>query len=77
MADYKEFDSIQRFDMFDGTFESIKNNLFMRLFNKHNLPLNRKLDDVPHINYIDLAVTFSIEERTYINKNKGIKNASK
>ena len=58
--------------MFDGTFESIKNNLFMRLFNKHNLPLNRKLDDVPHINYIDLAVTFSIEERTYINKNKGI-----
>lgn len=72
MADYKEFDSIQRFDMFDGTFESIKNNLFMRLFNKHNLPLNRKLDDVPHINYIDLAVTFSIEERTYINKNKGI-----
>lgn len=72
MADYKEFNSIQKFDMFDGTFESIKNNLFMRLFNKHNLPLNKKLEDIPHINFIDLAVTFSIEEKTYFNKSKGI-----
>lgn len=72
MADYKEFDSIQKFDMFDGTFESIKNNLFMRLFNRQNLPLNKKLDDVPHINYIDLVATFSIEERTYFNGSRGI-----
>lgn len=72
MADYKELDSMQKFDMFDGTFESIKNNLFMRLFNKKNLPLSKKLDAVPHIDYGDLAITFSIEQRTYFDCIKGI-----
>ena len=72
MADYKELDSIQKFDIFDGTFDSIKDNLFMRLFNKNNLPLNKELDTVPYVRYSDLVVTFSIEERTYINNKKGI-----
>lgn len=72
MADYKELESIQKFDIFDGTFESIKDNLFMRLFNKHNLPLNIKVEDVPHIDYIDLVITFSIEERTYFDGIRGI-----
>jgi hypothetical protein len=72
VADYKEFKSMEDFEMFDGTFESIKNNLFMRLFNKHNLPLNKDLETVPHVNYADLAITFSIEEKTYFNDNKGV-----
>ena len=72
MAGYVEFDSIEKFEMFDGTFESIKDNLFMRLFNKNNLPLNRKLSTVPHIVYADLAITFSVEEKTYIGKSKAI-----
>ena len=74
MADYKEVTSMREFDMFDGTFESIKDNLFMRLFNKRNLPLNKELDTVPHIVYADLALTFSIEERTYFDKIKGIRS---
>lgn len=72
MADYKELDSIQKFDIFDGTFDSIKDNLFMRLFNKNNLPLNKKLNTVPHVNYSDLAITFSIEERTYFDGKRGV-----
>lgn len=72
MAGYKEYDSIQKFDMFDGTLESIKSNLFMRLFNKHNLPLNKNLEDVPHINHADLTATFSIEQKTYFDGVKGM-----
>lgn len=72
MADYKELESLKDFNMFDGTFESIKDNLFMRLFNKNNLPLNKQLDTVPHINFIDLVITFSIEEKTYFDKTKGL-----
>lgn len=72
MADYEELDSMQKFDIFDGTFESIKNNLFMRLFNKHNLPLNKELESVPHINYADLTMTFSIEERAYFDGRRGV-----
>ncbi len=72
MADYKELKAIEDFEIFDGTFESIKNNLFMRLFNKRNLPLDKELDTVPHVNYADLAITFSIEERTYFNGKRGM-----
>lgn len=72
MADYKEFNSLKSFSFFDGTFESIKNNLFMRLFNKCGLPLNKELEDVPYFDCADLVITFSVEEKTYINSNKGI-----
>ena len=72
MADYKELESIEDFDIFDGTFESVKDNLFMRLFNKRNLPFNKQLDDIPYISYADLAITFSIEQKAYFDKRKGI-----
>lgn len=72
MSNYKEYDCIENFDIFDGTFKSIKNNLFMRLFNKDNLPLDRKLDEIPYIKYSDLVITFSIEQRTYFDGNTGV-----
>ena len=72
MADYKELSSMQDFEMFDGTFDSIKDNLFMRLFNKNNLPLHKKLDMVPYVKYADLVLTFSVEQRTFFDKKKGL-----
>lgn len=72
MANYKEYNSIKEFDVFDGTFESIKNNLFMRLFNKDNLPLDKSINEIPYIKYADLIITFSIEQRTYFNGNNGM-----
>lgn len=74
MADYKELDSLESFDFFDGTFESIKNNLFMRLFNKYGLPSNKELEDIPYFYCADLVITFSVEEKAYFNDNKGIKS---
>ena len=39
MTDYKELKKLDEFELFDGTFISIKNNLSIRLFNKRNLSL--------------------------------------
>lgn len=72
MADYKEFTSLNEFSMFDGTLESVKENIFMRLFNKHNLPLNKKLDTVPYVRHADLVLTISVEERTYFDNRRGM-----
>lgn len=72
MAKYKEFESIEEFDIFDGSWDSIKNNVFMRLFNKENIPFGRALSDIPHSSYADLAITFSVENKTYIDNQRAI-----
>lgn len=70
MAKYKELDSLQEFDFYDGTFKSIENHVFMRLFNQNSLPKNYAIDSVPHSIRADLAITYSVEKKTFINKQK-------
>lgn len=72
MADYKELESLKDFEIFDGTFESIKNHLFMRLFNKYNLPLGKEVDSVPHFQHADMVATFSVEVKKYFTGRKGV-----
>lgn len=72
MADYKELKSLKEFDIFDGTFESIKSHLFMRLFNKHNLPLGKELDSVPYFTYADMVATLSVETKDYFSGRRGV-----
>lgn len=70
MAKCIELKFLKDLDIFDGTFESIEKNIFMRLFNQQNLPFDKDLDKVPHIKTADLAITYSVEKKTYINKQK-------
>lgn len=71
MTDYKELKKLEEFELYDGTFNSIKNNLSIRLFNKKNLPLDKKLKSIVYKPFADLAVTYSIE-RNVIKDNKRI-----
>lgn len=73
MADYKELNSLKDFNIFDGTFESIKSHLFMRLFNKYNLPLGKELDSVPHFTYADMVATLSVEAKEYFSGRRGVR----
>lgn len=73
MTKYKELKSLSEFEMFDGTLESIKSHISMRMFNKDNLPFDKSLDSIPHSLFVDLVSTFSVENKTYFDKkNKGV-----
>lgn len=73
MQKHNELNDLSEFKNFNtDNWSELKNHLFLRLFNKDNLPNKISLDEIPHSKHMDLVLTYSVEEKTYINGQKGI-----
>ena len=73
MAVYKEYDSVDA--LFDETFMNdykvLKKSLCMRVFNKDNIPYGIPSQDIPHIKWSDLIISYSVEKKMYIDDELG------
>lgn len=74
MAVYSEKDTIEKLGLSENidSFEELKPYIFLRLFNKENLPFDCNIKTIPHKPVLDCAMTYCIQEKTYINKEKGV-----
>ena len=74
MTPYKEYDNADVFlkdtDL-KNTYESLKKNICMRVFNKDNLPFGKNRTEIPYFKWADLAITFAVEKKMYIGDNLG------
>lgn len=71
MAVYSEKDNIEKLGLSED-FEELKDYIFLRLFNKDNLPFDYDVDKVPHKKMLDCAITYCVQQKTYIGKEKGV-----
>ena len=73
MAVYKEYDSVDA--LFDETFmddyKVFKKSLCMRVFNKDNIPYGIPSQEIPHIKWSDLIISYSVEKKMYIDDELG------
>jgi hypothetical protein len=69
---YNEFQTLSQFKFDTSNWTNVKDHVFLRLFNVENLPNGIQITDVPHMRFMDLVATFSIEEKTYINNQRSV-----
>lgn len=71
MAVYKEKDKLEKLGLSEN-FEELKSYIYLRLFNKENLPFDYNINSVPHKPMLDCAITYCVQQKTYIDKEKGV-----
>jgi hypothetical protein len=72
MAVYKEFNKLEEIIKDIDNFEELKSHIYLRLFNKENLPFNCNLKIIPNKPILDCAITYCVQIKTYINNEKGV-----
>lgn len=72
MAVYSEKEKLEKLKLPIDNLEELKPHIFLRLFNKENLPFDCNIKNVPHKSMLDCAITYYVQEKTYIDKEKGI-----
>lgn len=72
MAVYSEKDSLEKLGLSQNNFEELKPYIYIRLFNKENLPFDYNIEDVPHKKILDCAMTYCVQEKVYIDCEKGV-----
>lgn len=74
MAVYKEKEYLKDIGLPNdiNIFENVKPHIYMRLFNKENLPFNCNISNIPYKRFLDCAITYCVQVKTYINQEKGV-----
>ena len=71
MAVYEEKTKLEMLGLSED-FEELKPYIYLRLFNKENLPFDCSIENVPHKPVLDCAMTYCVQTKTYINREKGV-----
>jgi hypothetical protein len=71
MAVYSEKDKLEKLGLSED-FEELKSYIYLRLFNKENLPFDCNINSVPHRTMLDCAITYCVQQKTYIDREKGV-----